>query len=169
MLSQIPLADIARLFLHVREGNEGQNTGLRVEAIQRWCGGSKGQSWCCYMVTLWLDLKFGGESPVPRLGACDDVFKLAKAAGWLHDTPQVDDLVLSMRDPDGPEGPEGFTDAHHIALVTNVAAGQYTAIGGNTSKDGTSSNGDRVAERDFAFPGPTKTRVFVRYPKPWAA
>lgn len=167
-ISGIPLAEIARLFAHVKEAAK-QNTGARVEAIQRWGGGKAGDSWCCFWATMILDLKFGGASPIPRLGACDDVFKLAKAAGWLRDTPQVDDLVLHMKDPDGPSGPEGFTDAHHIAIVTDVDAGSYTAIGGNTSDDGTSDNGERVAERPFAFTGPNPRRVFVRYPKPWAA
>lgn len=167
-VSGIPLAEIARLFSHVREAKV-QNTGARVEAIQRWCGGAKGDAWCCYAATMWLDLKFGGASPIPRLGACDDVYRLAKASGWLRDTPQVDDLVLWMRDPDGPSGPEGFVDAHHIGLVTDVYAGGYVAIAGNTSEDGKSNNGDRTAERPFDHAGPTPRVVFVRYPKPWAA
>lgn len=167
MISTVLLADIARLFSHLREAG-GQNLGLRVRAVQQWSHEPRPpEPWCCDMATMWLDLKFGGASPVVRTASCDEVYEQAQANGWLRDTPQVDDLVLYMRDPDGPAGPVGFEDAHHIALVTNVGAGGFTAIAGNTSEDGTSDNGDRVAERPVPFTGPTPKYKFVRYPKPW--
>lgn len=163
MISPLPLAELARCFRHVREA--GPNAGNRVEGIQKYCGGEKGQSWCAYMATVWLDLKFGGDahgvsdSPIPREGSTDAIYALAKKNGWLSDAPHVDDLVLSLH--------PGTEDAHHVALVTNVKADGFSAIAGNTSEDGLSSNGDRVAEHDFPLrPG---VYVFVRYPKPWAA
>ena len=84
--------DVARLFLHVREA--GPNTGQRVEAIQKWSGGISGQSWCCYFVTMVLDLAFGGTSPIPRQGACQGVYDLAKQQGWVTATPSVGDIYL---------------------------------------------------------------------------
>lgn len=157
------IVDIARLFLFVRERSGAQNEGLRVEAIQKWSGGRKGDSWCCYMTSLWLDLYFQGQSPVKRSGACDDVYNQAKAEGWLSAIPRVGDLYLFMRDPDGPAGPKGMEDAHHIGIVTDVGVDTFVGISGNTSEDGRSSNGDRVAEKllDLA-PGKI---VFVRYPR----
>lgn len=146
------LIDIARLFLFVRE--LPNNRGARVEAIQRWSGGKPGDSWCCHFATMMLDLATAGTSPVPRTGACDDVLNLATAKGWLSDTPHVGDLYLYLKTP---------TDAVHIGIVTDVDATGFTGISGNTSEDGLSSNGDRVAERKLSLrPGKT---VFVRYPR----
>jgi hypothetical protein len=139
--------DVARLFLHVREA--GPNTGQRVEAIQKWSGGISGQSWCCYFVTMVLDLTFGGTSPIPRQGACQGVYDIAKQQGWVTATPSVGDIYLYVTAADD--------HAHHIGIVTNV--NPLTGISGNTSADGTSSNGDRVAEHDIS------ARVFVAYPR----
>ena len=87
---------IARLFLHVREA--GPNTGQRVEAIQKWCGGKSGESWCCYFVTMVLDLCYAGQSPIPRQGACQGVYDLAKQKGWVTATPSVGDIYLYVTD-----------------------------------------------------------------------
>lgn len=136
---------LARRFLFVREA--GANAGQRVEAIQRWGGGAKGDSWCCYFATMILDLAFQGQSPIPRLGACQDVLDLARAKGWVRTTPTVGALFLFVN-RDG--------HAHHIGLVTGVTP--LTGIAGNTSADGKSNNGDRVAER------PVSSTLFVQYP-----
>lgn len=141
--------DIARQFLYVREAKD-QNTGARVEAIQRWGGGEKGQSWCCWFVTMVLDICFQGESPVPRLGACQAVYNLAKSQGWLTNAPAPGDIVLHVDADD---------HAHHIGLVSVVSP--LTSIAGNTDETGQSSNGDRVAEHQI---NPANKR-FVRYPR----
>lgn len=144
--------DIARLFLYVRE--LPNNTGARVEAIQRWGGGKPGDAWCAFYATMVLDLAFQGNAPVPRTGACDDILNLAQAKGWISDTPHVGDLYLYLKSP---------TDAIHVGIVTDVDATGYTGISGNTSEDGLSANGDRVAERRLSLrPGKT---VFIRYPR----
>lgn len=141
---------IARQFLFVREAKE-QNTGLRVEAIQRWSDGAKGQSWCCHFATMVLDICYQGASEVPRTGSCDVVLARAKTNGWIVTDPAPGDLVLSIN-PNDP------TDAHHIGIVTS--ADPLTAIAGNTSADGSSSNGDRVAEHAIS----ATNKVFVRVP-----
>jgi len=137
---------VARLFLFVREA--GPNKGQRVEAIQKWCGGSPGQSWCCYWVTMVLDLAFGGQAPIPREGACQSVYTLAKSKGWVTHTPEIGDLFLYVNADD---------HAHHIGIVTGI--NPLIGIAGNTSEDGKSNNGDRVAER------PVNASVFVHYPR----
>ena len=128
--------EIARQFLFVRES--GANTGQRVEAIQKWCGGLAGQSWCCYLATMVLDICFEGKSPIPRLGACQDVYDLAKKNNWLTNKPLKDDVFIYVNDAD---------HAHHIGIITVDGGG--IGIAGNTSEDGTSSNGDRVAEHSL--------------------
>ncbi len=131
-------SEIARQFLFVREAAE-QNTGQRVEAIQHWSGGSAGDSWCCEFATMVLDICFEGNAPIPRLEACQDVYDLAKKNNWLTENPVVDDLFLYVDDND---------HAHHIGIVTMPGGGE--GIAGNTSADGTSSNGDRVAEHSIS-------------------
>lgn len=144
--------EIARLFLYVRE--LPNNTGARVESIQRWGGGKPGDAWCAFYATMVLDLAFQGQSPIPRTGSCDEILKLATEKGWISETPRVGDLYLYLKTP---------TDAIHVGLVTDVDATGYTGISGNTSEDGLSANGDRVAERHLALRlGKT---VFVRYPR----
>jgi len=140
-------AEIARQFLYVREA--GPNKGQRVEAIQKWSGGSPGQSWCCHFATMVLDICFAGTSPIPRQGACQVVYDQSKKNGWLTDTPVVDDIYLYVDNND---------HAHHIGFLTGTNIG----IAGNTSADGTSSNGDRVAEHGISKGPHVK---YVHYPR----
>ena len=130
--------EISRQFLFVRESKE-QNTGMRVEAIQKWSGGTKGDSWCCEFATMVLDICYEGNSPIPRLQACQDVYDLAKKNNWLTITPVKDDIFLYVNDVD---------HAHHIGIITKDGGG--VGIAGNTSEDGSSSNGDRVAEHSIS-------------------
>lgn len=138
---------IARQFLFVREATGLQNTGARVESIQRWCGGKPGESWCAYFATMILDLCYQGESPVPREGSCETIRRLGSTKEWLTDSPEVGCLVLSLRE-DGV--------AHHIGIVTNVDP--LTSIAGNTSEDGVNVNGDRVAEHAIS----ATSKIFLR-------
>lgn len=129
--------DLAKIYLFVRES--GANEGNRVEAIQKWCGGKAGESWCCYFVTMILDLFFQGKSPIPRLGSCQDVYDLAKKNKWITVKPVTGDIFLYVDTKD---------HAHHIGFVTQDGGGK--GLAGNTSEDGTSSNGDRVAEHSIS-------------------
>lgn len=150
---------IARLFLFVRETQNGiQNRGLRVEAIQHWSCGEFGDSWCCELVTLVLDLLFQGTAPIPRQGSCEVVHQLALTNGWITTTPAEGDLFLRIHPDTGL--------AHHIGFVIAVNAdGSVHTIAGNTSEDGTSSNGDRVAEHTLT--PAAGTIVYVAYPRNW--
>jgi hypothetical protein len=139
--------EIARQFDYVREGPP--NAGWRVEGIQRWCGGQRGDSWCCYFVSMVLDVEFKGRSPIGRKGACQDVLDLARARSWLTTEPEVGCLVISVNE-------QGH--AHHIAICTNLEP--LTAIAGNTSPDGLSSNGTGVFEHEITPTG----KLFVRIP-----
>lgn len=143
--------DVFRQFLFVREAAT-QNTGNRVEAIQKWCGGLKGESYCCYLQTMVLDICFQGNSPIPRLGACQSVYDLAKKNGWLVDKPLKDDIFLYVDDKD---------HAHHIGTITVDGGGD--GIAGNTSPDGTSSNGTGVFEHSIST-NPKRVK-YVRFPR----
>jgi hypothetical protein len=144
---------LARRFSHVREA--GANTGARVEAIQKWCGGKAGESWCCYFATMVLDLAFDGKSPIPREGVCQDVYALAKKNGWVRNRGEVGDLFLYV---------DGNDHAHHIGIITFIMAARtpnpfYSGIAGNTSEDGQSTNGTGVFEHAVS------PHVFVHYPR----
>jgi hypothetical protein len=140
---------LARRFSHVREA--GANTGARVEAIQKWCGGKAGESWCCYFATMVLDLAFDGKSPIPRDGVCQAVYELAQNKGWVRDRGEVGDLFLYVDEND---------HAHHIGIITETYRfADYDAIAGNTSEDGKSTNGTGVFEHAVS------PSVFIHYPR----
>lgn len=141
---------LARSFAFVREAqNLGQNKGARVEAVQRWSLGAPGDSWCAEWATMMLDLTFNGSAPIPRLQACEDIYSLALEKHWIAETPSVGDLVLSIADG----------KAHHVGIVTQT--NPLASIAGNTSSDGTSSNGDGVYEHLIS----AADKVFVAYPR----
>lgn len=146
--------DIARLFLFVREDAE-QNRGLRVEAIQHWSTGSFGDSWCAEFATLVLDLLFQGKSPIPRLTAAQAIRDACAKGGWLVTQPEllkVGDLFFYV---------DANDHAHHVGFITQLPYGAqpFLGIAGNTSADGTSSNGNGVYEHAIT---PTH---FATYPR----
>lgn len=147
------LASIARQFLFVRELSD--NRGQRVEAIQRWSGGKPGDSWCAYFVSLCLDIRDQGKCPLERTGSCDVILQAARTNKWVTALPIPGDLYLCVRNGN---------DAYHVGIVTDMTGhGSFVGISGNTSADGKSSNGDRVAERPLLI-DPAK-HVFVRIPR----
>lgn len=134
------------MFAYVREADK-QNTGLRVEGIQRWCGGVPGDSYCAFFVTLVLDICFQGAAPIERQGSCDTIYRLGKSKGWITDKPEIGDLFFFIDDND---------HAHHIGIVTGL--NPLTGIAGNTSADGRSSNGTGVYEHTIS------AKTFLRVP-----
>ena len=130
---------IARLFLFVREA-VSQNNGQRVNAIQVWSGGHEalGTSWCAWFVTMVLDLAYQGNAPILRMGSVQAIRDLCQQKGWTTDTPSVGDLYFYV---------DANDHGHHVGIVTNLSP--LTGISGNTSADGLSDNGDRVAEHQI--------------------
>lgn len=149
-----------RKLLYIRE--RGANKGQRIEGIQRWAGGQPGDSYCCESATMVLDICYQGASPIPLATACETVYQLAKAKGWLvpdTELPVIDDIFLYVNDVD---------HAHHIGFVTGVTTdaaniNHIIGIAGNTSADGKSSNGDGFHEHEIS--SNRKVTKFVRYPK----
>lgn len=145
--------DVFRLFKRVREIAGRQNEGQRVEGIQTWCGGKKGDSYCCYLATMVLDLYFSfydKDSPIPREGSCQAVYDLCEKNGWITTTPSVGDLFFYI---------DGNGHAHHIGMVTAVDYDLLAGIAGNTSPDGKSSNGTGVFEHEIS------AKKFAHYPR----
>ncbi len=145
----------ARRWLFVREVG-GPNRGFWVEWIQRFTGNASGDSWCASFVSMILAIAFGGKSrsPLTTTATCEDIHQQAKVHGWLTTTPKRGDLYLYL---------DELGHAHHVGIVTEPDP--LDGLAGNTSADGTSVNGDRVAEHAIAAPR-TGSIVFVDYPRP---
>lgn len=140
---------IARQFLFVREAQAaGQNRGLRVEAIQRWCGGQPGDSWCAQFATMVLDIAYQGNAPLAREGSCEAIYNSAGNNRWIRNSDAARPGMLYLY-----VNAQGR--AHHVGIVTLI--NPLIGIAGNTSEDGSSSNGDRVAEHAIS------AHVFVDY------
>ena len=132
------------------------NRGQRVEAIQRWSGGQPGQPWCAYFVSFCLDVRDAGKCPLPRTGSCDVILTTARANDWVTQLPIPGDLYLYVRNG---------SDAYHVGFVTQMNGdGTFEGLSGNTSADGLSANGDRVAERTIRID--RSKHVFIRVPRP---
>lgn len=137
---------LARDWLFVRE-HGGQNCGVWVGVIQRVTGNEQGDSWCASFVSLILGLAFYGGTPLLRTGSTVEMLTAAREKGWVVMEPSVGDLFFYVHDDGTP---------HHVGFVTQTAP--LFGIAGNTSVDGTSSNGDRVAEHPIVG-----NIVFVHY------
>lgn len=132
----------ARNFLFVRE--VAPNKGLWVGIFQRFVGIDEGQSWCAAFVCFVLAIVLNGRDKLPfgATGVCQVIHQWAIDHGAIVPLEQAlpGDLYLFV-DDDG--------HAHHVGIITvAIIAGGWSVAGiaGNTSEDGHSSNGDRVAE-----------------------
>lgn len=138
------LVAIARLFDFVREVG-GQNKGLWVGIFQRFTGNAPGDSWCASFVSFVLAIWKKGATRFPRSAACQDYYDYAKKNGLITHTPMVGDLFLYV---------DANDHAHHIGIVTQTEP--LEGIAGNTSQDGSSSNGDGVYEHGI------NATIFIR-------
>jgi hypothetical protein len=151
-----------KFFRYLRE--TANNHGRRVEAVRHWGLGdvASSDSWCDFMaVGFILDFVFAGESPFPRTeeinGSTDAAMKYGQAQGWEVplDRAMRGDLIFSIHPPDAPEPGK----AHHVAMLEDPDT--FQVIAGNTSEDGISSNGDRVAEHVVS----KANKVAIQYPR----
>lgn len=131
----------ARSFEFVRE--TAPNSSPEIDRWLARLGLPPGNSWCAaYACCMVLDL-----DPHTQLKASAGALALlAKNQPLRVQTPQPGDIVV-------------WDHGHglgHVAIVTSVvrvggAVGGLTAIAGNTSADGASRNGDRVAEHEVSL------------------
>lgn len=146
--------DIFRQFRYVREAQQnGQNHGLRINAIQLWAGGKDGDSYCCEAWWMVHDICYQGDFPVPREQSCAEALAFCMGQGWIVAEPEPNDTFFYV-DANG--------HAHHIGVVTEGYP-NLTGIAGNTSEDGASSNGDGFHEH--ALTVPRAHVVFARVPQ----
>lgn len=125
----------------------GPNHGAWVQFIQRFTGNQPGDSWCASFLSLVLDIAYFGKPPLVRTARCENLYQHARIMGWLVDTPQRGDIFFYK---------SGDAPAHHCGFVTDATIQEIhcpvIGIAGNTSTDGTSDNGDRVAEHCLNVP-----------------
>ncbi len=157
-MNLIPLYEpvaVARMWKFIRELPD--NKGQRVNAIQMYSSGPDGlnKPWCADFATFVLDACYQGDCPIHRTASCDEIYAIAKKNEWFVTNPLPGDLYLRVR--------PGTEDAHHVGFVCEMPLnGRFLQISGNTSEDGTSDNGDRVAERYIITTADVK---FVRIPR----
>jgi hypothetical protein len=147
------LIEIARWFRFVREIG-GPNDGRWVRMIQKLTGNKPPDSWCASFVSLVVGIAYQGKPPLPYSASCDVLLTAARAQGLVVNTPASGDLFFYVHPPD---------DAHHVGIVTYVSSDKkaVNGIAGNTSRDGTSSNGDGVYEHAVDL---SQYPVYVRLP-----
>lgn len=112
---------------HVREAPAGSNAGEFVEAIQRWGGGKKGDSWCAFFVYFVGSIAAavsGGNWPLPRTGSCEELHQYAITHHLIVEHPQKGDVYLLL-DANGR--------AHHTGFVTDAVLEHFDETSGNTS------------------------------------
>lgn len=126
--------DVLRQFLFVRE-TQGPNRGVWVNLFLQYTDTPSGSSWCAAFLCFCLSICYQGLSPLSKSASTDVLLAQCRTKGWIVTVPQAGDLYFFVNTP---------TDAHHCGVVCNTAP--LTGIAGNTSVDGHSSNGDRVAE-----------------------
>ncbi len=142
------IGTVARRFLFVRE--VGPNAGHWVDFFLRFTGNDEGESWCASFVSRCDDIATKGKMRVLKTASTLAMLNDAKQKGWIVTDPTVDDLAFSVHPDTGLP--------HHVAIVTGLDP--LTAIAGNTSSDGTSSNGDGCYEHPIS----PDSKVFVRLP-----
>lgn len=134
------LSTIAQRFSFVRE-TEGPNAGAWVNLFQRFTGGVEGESWCADFMSYCLDVAYKGKSPLRKSSAANVLYQQCRNAGYLVTTPAVDDVFFYLDDAD---------HAHHVGVVTVTAP--LSGFAGNTSEDGTSTNGTGAFNHELHYP-----------------
>jgi hypothetical protein len=150
--------DYQRAWNWVRETEP--NEGREVEEFQRWCGGTKGDSWCADFQSytqdhVWLHF------PLARNGSCQGLRNEAAKLGWLMKRgtlPLKGDLGLVID--------VSKNHAHHIFSVSGDTRADHTfnSIEGNTNPAG-GSNGYGVFERTSRRTNGTNVYEYIRLPR----
>lgn len=142
-------ADAAELFqgwVHETSPNQG----LWVNGFQIIAGGQRGDSWCMEAAWCCECMFMRGAPRFPREQSVNEFLELARSNGWVVEAPQRGDYVVSVN---------AAGVGHHIGICTTPSP--LTTSAGNTSRDGTSSNGDGWWEHPVSPDG----KVYIR-PQP---
>lgn len=130
---------IAKTQLGVTESG-GRNTGPEVDAYLFAVGLPPGNPWCAAFV-VWCYSQAAGELriltlPIKRTGKVTRLWDTSSAR-YGRQAPKVGDIYCHATDPSQLESPG------HCGIVTLVTDTTFSAIEGNTNKDG-SREGDSV-------------------------
>jgi hypothetical protein len=133
---------IAKTQIGVQERG-GKNTGPEVDAYLDAVFLPPGQNWCCAFV-VWAHVIAAMELhvtklPFPRTGKVTRLWQATNTRFGKRWPPAVGDIYCHATDPLDPDS------TGHCGLVTAVHANAFTAIEGNTNREG-SRTGDSVWE-----------------------
>lgn len=149
------LVATARSYLWVRE--KGPNTGPKIDDWLAALGLPPGNAWCAAAACAWaLEAAAATGTGIAFRRSARALGLLEKNPGLVVAAPAPGDLVVW----DHGQG------LGHVAVLTAVvsvggAVAALAAVAGNTSADGHSRNGDRVAEHAVAYPD-AKIAAYLR-------
>lgn len=147
----------ARKYAWARETGPNTDGGGFVDQCLAALGLPPGNSWCAAAVCWWV------KETCDRLGVKVEFRRSARALGLLEKNPG---LVVANPQPGDLVVWDHGGGLGHVAVLTDIvkvagALAALAAIAGNTSADGHSRNGDRVAEHGVNYPD-AKIKAFLR-------
>lgn len=120
------MTEAAKVCVGIKE-KTGKNDGPLVEAIQRTCGGSRGQAWCMYFVQAciaYAELKTGLKSPITSSGHCLTVWNKSPKEQRVKAHPLPGAIAIWRH---------GNTTSGHTEIVLGADDKIMKNVGGNTS------------------------------------
>ncbi len=137
-MEAVDLISRARHYLYVRE--TGTNEGPEVNKFLAFVGCKPGCSWCAGFVSYIIHET---DPTVVFHKSASALSLLEKNPDLVTDDPQPGDIVVFLHNVTKHLGHVGVLT--EVVRINGEVAG-IDVIAGNTSADGTSRNGDRVAE-----------------------
>jgi hypothetical protein len=142
-MTDLELIATARRYLDVRETST--NAGPHIDDWLRAVGCNPGVSWCAAAVCAWI-AETDPKNTFHRSASALSL--LERNLAIVINDPQPGDVVVWSHDPVKHLGHTGI-----ITSTINVDGklASIVVIAGNTSADGQSRNGDRVAEHECSL------------------
>jgi len=149
-LAELVIANARRYATGVSLEVDGPNDGPDVREWLLRRGIDRPAPWCAAGACAWI------EDAARAMGY---VLQLHRSAGALRLLALNPELVIAIPEVGCIEVEDHGHGFGHVKIVTGLVLvdgviSSATAIAGNTSADGVSRNGDRVAERETPYPNP---------------
>jgi hypothetical protein len=146
-LSALVIANARRWATGASLEVDGPNDGPEIREWLLRRGIDRPASWCGASACAWIE---------DAAAALRITLRLRRSAGALRLLELNPDLIIPIAEPGCLLIEDHGKGKGHVRIVTDVSLLPVSldAISGNTSADGHSSNGDRVAERVVGLPSP---------------
>jgi len=144
-LARLTIANARRWATGHSLETDGPNDGPEIREWLARRGIMRPAEWCAASACAWIE---------DAARALNIVLKLRRSAGSLRLLELNPDLIVEAPQPGDIMIEDHGKGKGHVRIVTDVhlLPVSFDAISGNTSADGHSRNGDRVAERVVMLP-----------------